>query len=105
LPSRRPDYLAFTEFINIAFGLTAAKLSDISGSRVLLDAPVIGVHPVRALVRELAPFVTGPVASVHQVFSGPISGNAILFLNYDGAVRLSNLFVEERFQSPRLDSS
>ena len=38
---------ALTELINIAFGLTAAKLSEISGSRVLLDAPIIGIHPVQ----------------------------------------------------------
>jgi chemotaxis protein CheC len=96
---------ALTELLNIAFGLTAAKLSEISGCRVLLDPPIIGVHPMRALTRELRPFVTGPVASIHQVFSGPISGDAILFLNYDGAVKLSNLFVEEYLRSQRLDAS
>jgi chemotaxis protein CheC len=96
---------ALTELINIAFGLTAAKLSEISGSRVVLDVPTIAIHPVRALVSELRPFVTGPAASVHQVFSGPISGDAILLLNYDGAVKLSNLLVEEHLRAQRLDSS
>jgi chemotaxis protein CheC len=67
--------------------------------------PTIAIHPVHALVSELKPFVTGPAASVHQVFSGPISGDAILLINYDGAVKLSNLLVEEHLRAKRLDSS
>jgi chemotaxis protein CheC len=58
-----------------------------------------------ALARELTTFVSGPVTSIHQVFSGPISGDAILFLNFEGAVRLSNHFVEEHLRSRHLDSS
>src|SRR6202030_3426358 len=81
------------------------KLSEISGSRVVLNVPTIAIHPVRALVSELKPFVTGPAASVHQVFSGPISGDAILLLDYDGAVKLSNLFVEEPLRSEQFNSS
>ena len=103
LKARQTDALA--ELINIAFGLTAAKLSEISGCRVLLDAPIIGIHPMHALARELGPFVAGPAVSVHQVFSGPISGDAILFLNYEGGVKLSNLLVEEHLRSQRLDPS
>ena len=103
LTARQAD--ALTELINIAFGLTAAKLSEISGSRVVLNVPTIAIHPVRALVSELRPFVTGPAASVHQVFSGPISGDAILLMNYEGAVTLSNLLVEKHLRSERLDSS
>ena len=103
LTARQAD--ALTELINIAFGLTAGKLSEISGSRVVLDVPTIAIHPVRALVSELRPFVMGPAASVHQVFSGPISGDAILLVNYEGAVKLSNLLVEKHLRSERLDSS
>jgi len=103
LNGRQTDALA--ELINIAFGLTAAKLSEIAGSRVFLNAPVVSIHPINALGRELGPFVTGPAASVHQVFSGPISGDAILFLNYESAVTLSNLLVEEHLRAQRLDSS
>ena len=96
---------ALTELINIAFGLTAAKLSQTSGCRVVLDVPIIGIHPMHSLAKELGPFVTGPAVSVHQVFSGPIAGDAILLLNYEGAVKLKNLLVEEHLQSQRLDSS
>ena len=103
LTARQTDALA--ELINMAFGLTGAKLSEIAGCRVLLDAPVVSVHPIHALARELGPFVTSPAASVHQVFSGPISGDAMLFLNYESAVRLSNLLVEEHLRAERLDAA
>ncbi len=96
---------ALTELLNIAFGLTGAKLSEISDHRVLLETPIIAIHPMDALARELGLFVTGEVASVHQVFAGPFSGDAILLLNYESAVKLSNLFVEEHLRSQRLDSS
>ena len=94
---------ALSELINIAFGLTAAKLSEISGSRIVLAAPIVGIYPIQSLARELNKFISGPAASIHQVFSGPVSGDAILFLNYQGAVTLSNLLVEEHLRSQRLD--
>jgi len=103
LTERQRD--ALTELVNIAFGLTASKLSEISGNRVLLEAPTIAIHPLDALARELGLFVTGDVATVHQVFTGPVSGDAILFLNCEDAVRLSNLLVEEHLRSQRFDSA
>jgi chemotaxis protein CheC len=103
LNARQADVL--TELINIAFGLTAAKLSEISNHRVLLETPTLAIHPMDALARDLGLFVTGEVASVHQVFAGPFSGDAVLLMNYESAVKLSNLFVEEHLQLQRLDSS
>jgi chemotaxis protein CheC len=44
------------------------------------------------------------VVSVRQSFDGPFSGEAILFLNHDGALTLSNLLAEEQLQLPRLDT-
>jgi len=103
LNARQTDALA--ELINITFGLTAARLSEMSDSRVLMEVPVVGVHPVQATAGELGPFISGADASVHQVFSGPISGDAILLMDYAGAVTLSNLFVEEHLRSQKFDSS
>jgi len=96
---------ALTELVNIAFGLTASKLSEISGQRVLLEPPIIAVHPIAGLARELGFFIEGEVTTVHQVFSGPVSGDAILFLSYEGAVKLSNLLLDEHLRSRRLDSA
>src|SRR5439155_24742163 len=101
--ARQTDALA--ELLNIAFGLTGAKLSEISEHRVLLEPPTIAVHPMDALAKELRLFATGEVASVHQVFAGPFSGDAILLLNYANAVKLSNLFLEEQLRSQHLNSS
>jgi chemotaxis protein CheC len=102
LSERQSDALA--ELINVAFGLTAAKLSEISGHRVLLEPPSIASHPIEGLAKDLALFATGEVISVHQIFSGPFSGDAILCLNSEGAVRLSNLLVEGAPQSKQLDT-
>jgi chemotaxis protein CheC len=96
---------ALAELINIAFGLTASKLSEISDQRVLLEAPAISIHPMDTLAREMNRFVTSEVATVHQVFTGPLSGDAILFLSYEGAVTLGNLLVEEHLRSQRFDSA
>jgi chemotaxis protein CheC len=71
---------------------------------VLLEAPVISIHPVDDLAKKLESFVTGEVVTIHQVFTGVFSGDAILFLNHDGAVKLSNLLVAEHLRSERLDS-
>ena len=100
-----PQTDALRELVNIAFGLTASKLSEISSRRVVLEAPVVAIHPMGDVARELGSFVTGEVATVHQVFSGSVSGDAVLLLNYEGALKLSNLLVEEHLRSPRFDPS
>jgi chemotaxis protein CheC len=96
---------ALTELVNIAFGLTAAKLSEISGQRVLLEAPTLSIGSMDDLAAELSLFVTGQVTTVHQIFTGQVAGEAVLFLNYEGAVRLSNLLVEEHIRSQGFDTS
>jgi len=101
LDARQTD--ALTELMNIAFGLTASKLSEISGSRVLIEAPIVGVHSIKDLSKELGLLKSGDVAAVYQGFTGPISGDALLFLDYKGAVRLSNLLGEESLHPRRLN--
>jgi len=95
---------ALTELVNIAFGLTAAKLSEIAGHRVLLEPPIIAIHPMEALAAQLGLFVTDNVATVHQVFTGPVAGDAMLVLEYDSAVKLSNLLAEEGSKSHHFDA-
>lgn len=101
LNDRQTD--ALTELVNIAFGLTASKLSEIMGQRILLEAPDVSIHPLEDLAKELGAIGPGEVSAVHQVFTGPISGDAMLFLDYEGAVKLTNVFVEEHLRSHRLD--
>src|SRR6185312_5041805 len=53
----------------------------------------------------LAKFVPGDVASIHQVFAGPVAGDALLLLNYAGAVHLTDLLTDEETPSAYLDES
>ncbi|HEX3656193.1 MAG TPA: hypothetical protein VHV55_10320 [Pirellulales bacterium] len=82
---------ALTELINIAFSRTAASLSELTGNRVELDVPEVSVHPMGELAGALGRYVQGEVATVHQIFSGPIAGDALLLLNHDGAVNLVDM--------------
>ena len=96
---------ALTELINIAFSRTAASLSGLTGHRVLLDVPRVWLYPISNLARELAKFLPAEIATVHQVFTGPLAGDALLLLNYEGAVMLTELLTDEQTQSKRLDES
>jgi len=95
---------ALTELINIAFSRTAASLSELTGHRVLLDVPNVEIHPINDLSKMLSRFVKGDVATIHQTFAGPVAGDALLLLNYEGALMLTYLLTDEP-QSNRLDAS
>ncbi|HZI17363.1 MAG TPA: hypothetical protein VEY09_02095 [Pyrinomonadaceae bacterium] len=103
LTERQGD--SISELINIAFSRTGAALSELTGHRVLLDAPEVSVHPTTELSGALAKFIPGEVASIHQVFGGPVAGDALLLLNHDGALRLTDLLTDEPAPSSRLDES
>jgi chemotaxis protein CheC len=103
LTERQND--ALTELINIAFSRTAASLSELTGHRVILDVPKVEIYPVNELSARLAQFLPAELASVHQVFTGPLTGDALLLLNYDGAVMLTNLLTDETINSRRLNES
>jgi chemotaxis protein CheC len=82
---------ALSELLNMGFARTAVSLSQLTGDRVLLDSPYVSIHPIEILSQELAHFITGEIATVQQIFTGNISGNALLLFNYDGACILSDL--------------
>src|SRR5678815_2484342 len=86
---------SISELINIAFARTGGALSDLTGQRVLLSPPSVSMHKTTELAAALAQFIPGEVASVHQVFAGPVAGDALLLLNYDGAMELTNLLIDE----------
>ena len=104
LTERQRD--AMSELINIAFARTGAALSELTGHRVMLNAPEVSVHPTVELPEALAKFIPGEVASIHQVFGGPVAGDALLLLNHDGAVHLTDLLTDGSAPpSSRLDES
>lgn len=97
---------AVSELINIAFSRTGAALSELTGQRVILNAPEVSIHPTTELPSALAKFMPGEVASIHQVFGGPVAGDALLLLNHDGAVQLTDLLTDgHNAPSIRLDES
>lgn len=103
LTDRQADALG--EFINIAFSRTASSLSEITGQRVLLDVPQVQVYPIEEVAPNLARFLPGDVASIHQPFDGAIAGDAFLILNYEGAVRLTDLLTDGAASQVELDES
>lgn len=103
LTERQSD--ALSELINIAFARTGAALSELTGHRVMLEPPAVAVYRTAELRPALAKFVPGDVASIHQVFAGPVAGDALLLLNYAGAVHLTDLLTDEHNPSEFLDES
>ena len=82
---------AVTELVNIAFSRTAAALSELTGNRVDLALPDVSMHPIADLAPALGRLVSGEVATVHQIFGGPVAGDAFLLLDVAGAARLVDL--------------
>ena len=83
------------ELLNIGFGRAAASLSQLTGHRVLLEVPQVSVHPIAELSQVLRPLLSDEVASVHQIFSGPVGGDALLVLDYAAAGSLKELLTSE----------
>jgi len=85
---------ALTELINIGYARAAAALSDLTGHRISLEVPEVAIHAITEIKDLLQRVIAGDVASVNQVFSGPISGNAILLLDREAAMLLNTLLTD-----------
>ena len=96
---------ALVELLNIGFGRAGASLSKLTQQRVLLDVPQVDVHPVTHLTHSLGRLMDERVASVHQVFSGPVAGDALLLLDPIAAATLTELLTDVASLSLDLDPS
>lgn len=96
---------ALVELLNIGFGRAGASLSQLTGQRVLLEVPSLAVRPLDQLNAALEALITGDVASVHQVFTGPVAGDAMLMIDPAGAARLKELLTDEPALPLELDGS
>jgi chemotaxis protein CheC len=67
--------------------------------------PHVGVHPLEHLNTTLALMMQEEVASVHQVFSGPVAGDALLMLDPRAAAILKELLTDEPALPLTLDAS
>ena len=96
---------ALIELLNIGFGRAAASLSELTGHRVILEVPQVSVHPIDELNDALRAVVADEVASVHQIFSGPVGGDALLILDHSAAGMLKELLTSEPPLPLSIDSS
>jgi chemotaxis protein CheC len=96
---------AIVELLNIGFGRAGASLSRLTGHRVLLEVPNVVVLPMDKLQASLGAVVRDEVASVHQIFSGPVAGDAVLLLDPVAASALKELLTSEPALPLALDAS
>ena len=96
---------ALVELINIGYGRAAGALSELTGYRIALEVPRVSMHELGELAPKLEDVIAGEVATVNQMFSGPISGNAMLVLDAPSALVLTELLTDVRSASGTLDVS
>jgi chemotaxis protein CheC len=96
---------ALVELLNIGFGRAGASLSRLTGHRVLLEVPHVAIHPIEHLNETFRAVVRDEVASVHQVFEGPVAGDALLILDPVAASSLKELLTDEPALPLQLDAS
>ena len=96
---------ALTELINIGFGRAAAALSKLTGHRVQLEVPEVLMCPIDQMSEHLRPLLVNEVASVHQIFSGPVDGDALLVLDQHSAAILKELLTDEPALPLEIDTS
>jgi chemotaxis protein CheC len=96
---------ALVELINIGFGRAAASLSKLTGHRIELEVPHITVCPIDEMADRLRPMLENEVATVHQIFSGPVDGDALLVLDQSSAAILKELLTSEPALPLEIDRS
>ena len=96
---------ALVEVINIGFGRAAASLSKLTGQRVQLEVPQITMCPIAELGERLRPMIQSDVASVHQIFSGSVAGDALLVIDQHSAAILKELLTNEPALPLEIDAS
>jgi len=96
---------ALIELINIGFGRAGAALSKLTGHRVQLEVPQVTMCPIEEMADRLRPLLTNEVATVHQIFSGPVEGDALLVLDQHGAAILKELLTNEPALPLEIDRS
>lgn len=84
---------ALTELVNISFSKAANALSELTGQRVALEVPRVDLFPIEQLGITLNNMIESEVASVHQLFNGRISGDAMLLVNTESSLLLTDLLI------------
>ena len=82
---------ALRELINIGYGRAAAALSELTQSRVALEAPQLTVLEISEVEPALRRLFHDGLTCVNQAFSGALAGNALLLLDERSAGMLTSL--------------
>ena len=96
---------AVTELINIGYGRAAGALSELTGYQIALEVPEVTMHDINAIAPMLESRINLDVASVNQMFSGPISGSALLLIDQSSALVLSRLLGDGQTVSEDFDTN
>ena len=97
---------ALAELFNVGMHRAAASLSELTQQRIVVDLPRVWVVPIEEIEEQLGQLVDGDLATVHQIFAGPVAGDAVLLLEYDKAALLTRLMTDgEVAGTGRLDQS
>ena len=100
------DHDALTELFNIGLHRAAASLSELTGQRIIVDLPRLWVCPIEETHARLVELLDGDLATVHQIFKGSVTGDAVLVLEYENAARLAALMTDgDVATGGRLDQS
>ena len=100
------DTDALTELFNIGLHRAASSLSELTGQRILVALPRLWVCPIEETHERLFKLLQGDLATVHQIFRGTVTGDAVLVLQYESAARLAALMTDgEVALGGRLDQS
>lgn len=100
------EHDALSELFNIGLHRAAAALSELTHQRIVVDLPRLWVLPIPYMYPRLMELVDGELATVHQIFRGPVNGDAVLLLEYEKAALLANLMTSgEAAPGGRIDQS
>jgi len=100
------DRDALTELFNVGLHRAAGSLSELTGRRIVVEPTRLWLCPIEEMEERLLTLCDGDLATVHQIFSGAVAGDAILLIEYDKAAALSRLMTHDDVAlTGRLDES
>ncbi len=92
---------ALTLLIKMAFSrVNETSLADLVGAPIVIKMSEISLCPVSRMTEEFALLFPEEIISVHQSFTGYMSGDALLIFDYCNALRLINL-IDKNHELPR----
>lgn len=100
------DQDALTELFNVGLHRAAASLSELTNQHIVVEPTRLWICPIEEMSERLLSLCEGDLATVHQIFSGAVAGDAILLIEYEKAATLTRLMTSnEVAPDGRLDES